>query len=142
MALPVGATALTAPASGAGAVQTRSHSSLLLRERVSSAGVFDVSVSVESAAKASGVVDLQFGSGARRVTRVTPGQRTVVHVRVPIRGRSLVIRAFAERAMPDFSVTLLRVAPSTPAVLGSWGALIGLYPGFFGTGAGSGAGVT
>lgn len=122
-ALPVGAAAFVAPAP----VQNTRVSSapLTLRERVSSAGTFDVSVDIDPKASSGGEVRLDIGSLRRRARRVTPGHPVVVNVRLPILGRSLTIRAYSERAMPKLSVTLRRVPPADSTTRASSGGPLG-----------------
>ena len=135
-ALPVGAAAFMAPATGPNGARRSPSSSVLLHEHVRSSGVFDVRVGINSGVSAAGVVDLQFGSVARRATKVSSGHGAVVRVRLPIHGRSLTIRASAQWAMPDFNVTLQRVPPAKPTTRGRTGGSTGSAT----TGSGSASG--
>jgi hypothetical protein len=112
--LPAGATALIAPPTpGAGSSQPAARS-VFLREHVSTAGLFDIEVRVASNASAVDVVDVTIGSLARPTT-VSPGRRVLVRVRLPIRGRSLTIRAVGNLATPTIRASIQRVqSPTAP----------------------------
>jgi hypothetical protein len=120
-ALPVGAAALPggplAPASASQGAKAAQQTTVLLHKMVGSDGLFDVSVGITSNASAASVVKLKIATLERRATTGGPRHRTTVRVRLWISGRTLTIRATAQRVKPTLTVTLVKVdnvaAPQT-----------------------------
>jgi hypothetical protein len=86
---------------------------LLVREPVSSKGIFEVSVDVSAPDAAN--VRLQIGKIGRLARMFGSRRHATVRVRMPISGHTLTIRASATSA-PTIAVTLLRIGARTKPV--------------------------
>ena len=104
-ALPVGAAAPAKSVDAAKGALKR----VLLRERIRSAGVYDVAVTITTHPPASDVVMLKIATVARRATTARQTHRAIVRQQVTIRGHWLAIRASAANASPTISVSWRRV---------------------------------
>jgi hypothetical protein len=104
-ALPVGAAAPAKSVDAAKGALKR----VLLRERIRSAGVYDVAVTITTHPPASDVVMLKIATVARRATTARQTHRAIVRQQVTIGGHWLAIRASAANASPTISVSWRRV---------------------------------
>jgi len=88
---------------------------IVRREHIARAGVYDVRISIASASGHRDLVRLTIGKLARRATLGGGHRRASVHVRLAIRGGMLTIRATAKRGTPklDVRLRLLRSLGST-----------------------------
>ena len=126
---PAAANALVAAVPGGAGARVASRSTVVLHEYVPSAGVFDVVVSIDSRSEAAGPIELRIGTIKRRTAPLDAHRRLVVRVRLPLRGRSLTVRASSDGVMPSVAISMQRVvlAPqpaksSPPRTRGSTGA--------------------
>jgi phosphoesterase family protein len=115
-----------------------SHRKVHVRERVASAGIYDVHVVIRTRRLAANVIHVKIGALSRRAT-TGRGGRAVIDAHVAIRGHTLRIRAHARWTRPDLTVSLRRVgalkkrpggktrasAPSTTGATGATGATSG-----------------
>lgn len=84
------------------------HRKVHVRERVASAGIYDVHVVIRTRRLAANVIHVKIGALSRRATTGHDG-RAVIDAHVAIRDHTLRIRAHARWTRPDLTVTLRRV---------------------------------
>src|SRR3984957_1022829 len=111
VALAIGAAAFPAAALAAGSRSTapsveRHGREVLVKEPVSSTGLFDVTVAVS--AQGASNVEVRIGKVGRRARIAGAKRHATVHARIPINGHTLTVRASGASA-PTIVVALQRI---------------------------------
>ena len=94
---------------------SRKAAPVIVRKAVRTSGVYAVTVGVAGPRSVVNEVALQIGALKRTATTNPRHPRRWIRVKVTIAGSSLKVQALGRRARPVITVTLRRVAPSTPA---------------------------